>query len=330
MNRNNISKIVMVVCAVILFAAVAMGVKNIAWSAGYQYENAEKYTAGGTSISEPVKNLDVDWIDGKVEIAYEDGNTVTFSEKSEKKLNGDQELRWWLDGETLRIRYAKTGMHLNWNLHKELTITLPEGIVLENADLSATSGKINVPAMETDNLKLDTTSGEIYALAAAGKVSANATSGDIELVIGKEAEEIKAGATSGNILIESADAGLIQVDATSGNIQVKAGNVKSFHADSTSGKMSAELGEVEEADFECTSGGVEVGIAKLGKLKVSSTSGDVTATLPEKPGFTARLDVTSGDIGYDLSLAKEGSEYICGDGSGSVEISTTSGDIYIK
>ena len=331
MKGNMISKTAMVICAAVLIAAVAFGAGNSnVWSAGYQYDNAGKYTAGGTSFSKSVKNLDVDWIDGKVDITYEKGNVVTVSEKTEKKLSKDQELRWWLDGETLRIRYAKQGLHLNWNLKKELTITLPEGIILEDVDISATSGTLSIPAMEAENLSLDVTSGEIYAAANAGMVPAGATSGDIELYIGKEAQEIEAGATSGSILIEAADAGQVKVDTTSGEIRVDAGNVGNFHADSTSGKICAKIGEVKEADLECTSGGIDVEIAKLGSLNIDSTSGDVMAALPEKPGFTARLDVTSGDVRYDLPLTKEGSVYICGDGSGSVEISTTSGDIRIK
>ena len=62
-------------------------------------------------------------------------------------------------------------------------------------------------------------------------------------------------------------------------------------------------------------------------LSISSTSGDVRADLPEKPGFTAEMKATSGKIRYDLPLTKEGRTYVCGDGSGRLSISTTSGDI---
>ena len=70
-------------------------------------------------------------------------------------------------------------------------------------------------------------------------------------------------------------------------------------------------------------------IAALEKLKASSTSGSVKASLPEDPGFKANLDSTSGRITCSLPLIKQGNDYICGEGSGAVDISTTSGNITI-
>ena len=116
MSRNKLLSIVMIVCAVVLVAAMAVSLEG---GVGYRYDNAEKYAAGAGNVEGTVRNLDVDWIDGQVTIAYHSEPTVLISETSKKNIPADMELRWWLDGDTLRVRYAKSGtVRLNWNLEK--------------------------------------------------------------------------------------------------------------------------------------------------------------------------------------------------------------------
>ena len=47
-------------------------------------------------------------------------------------------------------------------------------------------------------------------------------------------------------------------------------------------------------------------------------------------GMAEFLNRTSGGLDYDLPLVKQGDVYVCGDGSASVEIGTTSGNIRIN
>ena len=62
-------------------------------------------------------------------------------------------------------------------------------------------------------------------------------------------------------------------------------------------------------------------------LKLRSTSGNVTVLLPSTPGFDAEIDTTSGDFDSAIALKQEGKRYSCGDGSASLQINTTSGNI---
>ena len=284
----------LIICAVVLAAAVALGFGGVFKAMGFSYENADKYTAGETDISDSVKNLDIDWINGKVIVQYHDDSTILLREESKKKIGKDMEMRWWLDGDTLRVRYAKSGFRLLgfWNQEKELTLTLPEDIAFDDVLIEATSGDLEIPALKAEDLTMDVTSGDINAEADAAKIRIGATSGDISLKTEEDADEISIATTSG--------------------------------------KISVEARSVGEMKVGCTSGDVTVRLGKFEKLKVNVTSGDVTAYLPEEPGFTAGLDTTSGKVKYDLPMSKEGSAYVCGDGSGTVEIDTTSGDVQIE
>ena len=239
-------------------------------------------------------------------------------------------MRWWLEGDTLRIQYAKPGIHLNQNLQKELTVTLPEGILLGDVDINATSGILTIPVLEATRLSTTVPSGDIFATVEAQDISCQTTSGEIYLKVLEDTEEISASATSGNITIEAEDSETIQANSTSGSVHVTAKNTRILSAVSTSGDVYTEIGKAKNVITRSTSGDIQIKIAALEKLKASSTSGSVKAALPEDPGFKANLDSTSGRITYYLSLIKKGNDYICGDGSGTVDISTTSGNITIS
>ena len=192
MSRN-VLKIACILCLIALIACGALILGNV-FHIGLRYANAEKYAAGAATVEGAVKNLDIHWKDGSVKIAYHDKDTVEISETSPKAIPDKAALRWWLDGDTLRVQYAKSGFFSFWGQKKALTVTLPEGTAL------------------TD-------------------------------------------------------------------------------------------------------------------LGIDVTSGDVTAALPTEPGYRARVTTTSGSFNADVPLSKDGDEYLCGDGSGRVEIQVTSGDV---
>ena len=310
MDRKNTLKIITYVCAVVLLTAVALGIGQIFRGAGYA--QAGNYTVGDAEITGAVRNLDIDWTSGQIRIAYHSANTVTLTERSNEKLSEDQRMRWWLDGDTLRVQYEKPGFH-PFSFHspvKELTVTLPEGTALTSAKISATSADLDIPALEADTMTLDLTSGDIRAAAKTRKLRVDATSGSIALQVEAGAEEISVGSTSGVVTLTAPGAGKVRIGTTSG-------------------RVTAALGDVAQTDISSTSGAVQVSAARLGSLKVGTTSGNVSAALPADPGFTARLSTTSGSADYTLPLEKRGDAYVCGDGSGEVRISTTSGSIRV-
>lgn len=252
---------------------------------------AEKYSVGDADIPATVKNLDIQWTSGRVRVVYHDGDGIHLRETARKAIPEDQRLRWQLDGDTLRVLYEKPGLRLFRlsSLEKELTLELPEGIALNAVSIEITSGEISIPALRTESLRLAATSGDIRAAAAAGTASVDVTSGDVALILSETAQSLSIHTTSGDILVAAEDADKVSVSSTSGNVEAR--------------------------------------LYALSALKINTTSGDVRLYLPEAPGFTARLHTTSGSIHHDLPLVKQGANYICGDGSGDVDVSTTSGNI---
>ncbi len=328
MNKNQILRISLIVCAVLLVGAVIMSLTGVWGGIGYRYASAEQYTAGGTTVEGAVRNLDVDWIDGKVTIAYHSEPTVLISETATKDIPDDLKLRWWLDGDTLRVRYARSGaFHLSWNLKKELTLTLPEGAALGDVRLEATSGELIIPALRADSLKLQVTSGEITAAASADTVDSKMTSGDMTLTLSGTVRQVLTSATSGNIRIEADTAEKVQASVTSGRIQVTAAKVGDCKTTATSGTLAVEITDAGTVELKGTSANATIRLGRLDRLDAGVTSGNISAFLPTEPGFRAHVSVTNGRFDTGLALQKEGNDYLCGDGSASVTLRSTSGNI---
>lgn len=232
----------------LIVVLIALGVA--AWflfghtASGLSYPNAEKYSIGDASVSDTVNNLFIDWTAGKVTVEYYDGKEITVSETANRSLSEDDKLRWWLDGDTLRVRYAKPGFRISFNLEKQLTVRLPYGTELKSADISSTSGNLYIPALTADEIRL------------------NSTSGSVSLTVSGTADDVKLHSTSGNIYTSLASVKKAEISSTSGSFT---GTVKSFDdlkIDTTSGRVNAALGT--DPGFTC---------------KVSSSSGDFSSEL---------------------------------------------------
>ena len=323
---------VLTIALIIVLAGLAIASWSVfgTTAAGIEYADADKYTAGGTTVTGAVENLFVDWTCGEVNIVYHAGEGVIISETSQKTISEDDKLRWWLDGTTLRVRYAKSGFRISFNLEKQLTVSLPEGAVLKSADISATSGDLKIPYLAADDIRLDTTSGNISAVIAAGKLAASSTSGDVEIRQAADIETVDLGSTSGSISCELGNVRKLAAKSTSGSVRAAVtGAADSVKIGSTSGNVYPEIASANKVEISSTSGCVSGSVASFAEMKVGTTSGAVTLKLPAEPGFTLKAGTGSGSFNSGIAMENSRDTYTCGDGSARCEISTTSGDIRI-
>lgn len=329
MNKSKVLVTALVVVLVLLAGWSLFRVNT--YASGSSYPDEGKYTVGGATIPGPVENLFVDWTSGEVNIEYHKGDGFIVSETANRDLADDDRLRWWLDGTTLRIRYAKSGLRINFNLEKKLTVSLPEGTVLKSADIGTTSADMNIPGLAADEIRLGSTSGNISAVTVTGKLTASSTSGDITVSQGSDIGTVDLGSTSGSISCSlGANAAAVAATSTSGSISLAvAGSVETVKLRSTSGSIYPNLASVGNAELSSTSGSVEGSVSAFHDLKIGSTSGSVSVNLAADPGFTCRVDTASGSFSSDLALVKNGNTYTCGDGNARCSISTSSGNIRI-
>ena len=331
MNKSKfllVALIVVLLCLVSGTYSIFGGKVSIGLAA---FANADKYTVGDTEITSTVENLDIDWTSGKVNIEYHAGSGVSVSETANRDTSEDEKLRWWLDGTTLRIKYAKPQLTIFNNLKKTLTVSLPEGIVLKNVDIDTTSADIGVPSMTADEIKFDTTSGDVNAVITAKKLSASSTSGDLNVRQDSDINTAHFSSTSGALAFTVPSAEKISMESTSGDISVTVpGTVGDLNLDSTSGSIKPDIANTDKAKFSSTSGDITATLVSFKDLNVDVTSGDVTLKLPEISGFTLDLDARPSKLKSSLAMVKKGDDqYVFGDGSARLRVSTTSGDVHI-
>ena len=282
--------LILAMCGGLLFSCGA----NTPFSL-YTYENAAQYTAGGGTLytrDEIVRQLDIDWRSGSVTIGLHDEDYISITEDNAPALGSGNALHYWLDGDTLRIRFAKSGCLGTASLRdKDLTLLLPRDTALRRLSIETVSADISLQDITADDFDLES------------------VSGNMELLDVYFSDEMDAEAVSGNIRISAAgNVGSLDIETTSGTISAAAQSFDSIDLSSVSGRITAETGSLRwESSLE-------------------SVSGDIEFYLPDD-GFTARISTLSGTVHSDFPCSKADNIYICGSGGPELDIETVSGNV---
>jgi DUF4097 and DUF4098 domain-containing protein YvlB len=319
---------------------------------------------------EGIEKLDIDWITDSVKVETHSGNTISISEFDSEKLEEDEKLCYLVKDGVLHIRYwsPKKGLQFGWNFTKQkhLTVLIPESIAGSFTDctVETESASMSIKDIASGKFKLDSTSGNIKLIAKGQSktIIADSTSGNIEISATTEnitcestsgwinftgeAQTLDCGSTSGDIKSD-ASVKKARFDTTSGNIRFS-GKADEVRAESNSGdivlnakinKVNCDtnsgtttfIGEVNEISCEATSGDISITSDVCpSKINADSTSGDIALKIPGDKGFTASYSTTSGDFSCDFAVKSSGSKAVYKDGSAQFNLSSTSGDIFVK
>ncbi|MBO4876675.1 MAG: DUF4097 family beta strand repeat protein [Ruminococcus sp.] len=285
----------------------------MSFNMGNQYANADKYTAGNRDFTEKINNIDIDWSSGSVDVEYQEGGKFSVTETSDKSLREEEQVHTWLDGDTLRIQFCKSGTVINGNVNKKLSVKIPKDTSLSSLDLDGASCEYIFDSISADSIDVDIASGDGNLKDCSAKTfKIDSSSGDLVMSQKGSADSIETDSASGGVVITAENVGTIDCGSASGKIDITASEMNSFRASTSSGTVTASLSAMPE------------------NIKISSASGDVGLTLPEKADFTLDYDTASGDLDSTLAMKKDGDNYISGSGKNKMEIDTSSGDVTIK
>jgi len=276
------------VSGVLLTIAAIIGLAGCGNRLFNNYVDAEKYSAGNAEINGKVNALCVNWTSGKVTLAAHDSDTVLITETATGNLSDDQMVHWYLDGTTLRIHYSAAGkIVMPTFTRKDLTITLPAGVVLNSMSVSTTSADIS-GICNAKELSLDSTSGDMCVEANAQRIHASSTSGGIDVRQLKKCDSVELDSTSGRIQIESNGAHKVTLSTTSGGVTASLMALPDeCEISSVSGSVKLKLSEEPtHTSVKTVSGKYKTTFADGGSvkkadgnetyMKVSTTSGSVT------------------------------------------------------
>lgn len=262
----------------------------------FLYDDADKYTMGNAALeADDVEALDIAWVTGEVTIKYHSEDTVVISETANKDLNEDTTMYYWVDGDTLRVKFVKSGKWDFTGLSKELTVWLPESMELEELMVDSVSADVFVDGIAAEKAVVDTVSGDVELrdvnISRSAKI--DTTSGKLTAALSGELEELKANTVSGAIDVTLEEAAKLKADTTSGEIRLS----------------------MQKAPDS---------------LSVDTVSGDVVLCLPEDSDFTIEMDTVSGSVKSELAMKTEKDNYIFGDGTKKFEVDTTSGSVRVE
>ena len=289
---------------------------------GWSKAEGELYEYTWDTEEIEISGLDIDWINGTVEVKVGSGNLIKITERpASGTLAEEDQLKLSSSGGVLKIQWDKRfrliSLGLFENRRKDLTVEIPRALAAAMTDLSCsnTSGNIQISGFTAENLSASSTSGaiDLSDLRLSETLETDSTSGAISCS-GVTAEVmIRANTASGSITLTNARTGKAELNTVSGKIGYS-GKAEEFQGSSVS---AAILGEF----LTCPK-----------KAELSSVSGLLTVALPDNSGFEAEYSSISGKFSSDFPVS--GGEGTSGralysSGTASFRFSTTSGNMQV-
>ena len=212
-------RIALIIFVVVLLLAASLAA--VGCSMLYTYPNSDRYSIGGSSIdAASVGNLDLNWVSGNVQIRQGSGSSIVFYEQCKKELKDKDKMCYWLDGNTLNIKFRASGFLAFNSLSKEkiLVVEIPANTDFSDVNITTISAACSInTSLTCDGLTVKSVSGDITL-----------NNADVAL--------LKIDSVSGTINAEDSCCNTVDVKTVSGDINLFLKNCPvSFKYDSVSG-----------------------------------------------------------------------------------------------
>lgn len=237
-----------------------------------KYDNVDSYTIGSGRTPDSIRNLEIDWISGKVDISYGKGDEIIFEEMSKDEITDELTMRWLVEDGTLHIKFCKAGkININ-NCDKTLKVTLPKNLKLKEAEFETVSADITASELHVKDVNFETVSGSVEAgLYGARSIDADSVSGDIDITAPEEPKNADIETTSGSVRLNlKKSAGDCEISTVSGKVTLllpKKGNF-TINYDTTSGDFDSDIEMAQKGSKYVAGKGSD-------RFTVDTTSGDL-------------------------------------------------------
>lgn len=206
------------------------------------FENDSSYTEVNTSAEFDTANileLDIDWIDGSVNIQYYDGEKIYIEENG----SHSRPMCYKIDGTTLKIdEYRnKNKLGIN-NASKDLTVKLPLTYKADEIDISVVAANVYANELNIGKLDFETVSGngDFEFAVSPREIDTEAVSGGVTITLPSDVSGYSAAfeTVSGSFIAKDFDNSkhygngsvIIDGDSVSGNLTVRKANSKTVAA----------------------------------------------------------------------------------------------------
>lgn len=184
----------------------------------------KEYSVGDADIAVgSIKEIDINWHNGDVNIMEYDGDRIKFEEISESVLRSDDRLRYLSKNGKLIIRYAKDneGSLTDDDLYKELNIYIPKSkkSLINEIKLNTINSNSKIVVNNIENLRLDSVNGNTEVVGSYKGLELSSTSGNIDLNMNNCPNYMSVNAVNGNIDLDMPenDGFEVEYDIKNGN-----------------------------------------------------------------------------------------------------------------
>lgn len=235
-----------------------------------KYLDANKYQTGNfTYNKDDVKNIEINWVSGGITIVGTTSETLNVTENSEK-LDNNKKMHYYLDGNTLRIEYAKSKFfgRIDSN-YKKMQIEVPENIAIK---INSVSADIEIKDVTSKSLILESVSGHIsISDLSTQKIEIEEVSGNMD-INRISAIDIDISTVSSNVIMSVLTLNNMELETVSGNVEVLLLSEFGFTLDyeTVSGEFTTELPCTKEGEkYKYLDGKFELDIETVsGNLKI--------------------------------------------------------------
>jgi len=197
-------------------------------------------------------------------------------------------------------------------------------------EAGATSGDVRVAGSGGGPVVASVTSGDICVEDADGRVEARATSGNVSLAA-LRGPATAARVTSGDLRVTRIQSEEVSLQTSSGDTKLSEVEADRISAKSTSGGITLKDLRARRVAAGSTSGGIWIAFTRpfSASLEAEATSGNVCLTMPASSDCAVHATTVSGSISGNAwsEIGRREAGARLGAGTGSVRLSTTSGDI---
>ncbi len=241
--KNNATAIIItaIICAAVV--AVIAIICTFAWLSGGSInvhgifdddtQSTESYVEGPYNVStEGIGIIDIEWVNGNVDVQYYDGDTIYIEESSKSDKHP---MTYKVDNKTLYIdEYADNiSTALSGRLKKDLTVKIPNGFKTDVINIDVVSAEVTASSIDTLGFGLNSVSGNshISFVSQPQEIETDTVSGNIQLVLPEDisgysiSNESVSGSINtndfGNTLYYGDGYTRIEHDAVSGNLTLE-------------------------------------------------------------------------------------------------------------
>ena len=179
------------------------------------------FALGGASLPvDGIREIEIEWIAGEVEIECYDGSEIVFSETSAEQLSERQTMRYLVKDGELEIRCCESKtVQLP---EKTLTVQIPASLIADELEADVVSASLTARGVQAREIKLESVSGNICADGlTAEKLQIDTVSGIAEILRCDVARKLKIDTVSGNAAMQlaaSATCFTLKFDTVSGSV----------------------------------------------------------------------------------------------------------------